>query len=126
MDIIIRVIPHKAQRYETVGDWYFSEDMSKLFVLVSDTGNVLFNYLVAFHEQTEAMLCMKRGISEKAITEFDIAFEKKRPLGNLEEPGDSPEAPYRKEHFFATTVERLMAAELGVDWGEYDATLYAL
>ena len=35
-------------------------------------------------------------------------------------------APYRKEHFFATNLERLLAAELKVDWFEYDRYVDAL
>lgn len=29
----------------------------------------------------------------------------------------------RREHFFATTVERLLADQLGVDWQGYDYTI---
>jgi hypothetical protein len=32
------------------------------------------------------------------------------------EPGDRPDAPYRREHILATNLERLSAAELDVDW----------
>jgi hypothetical protein len=126
MDIIIKTIPHNQQRYETVGDWYFSQDHSKLFIFVSYMGNTHYEFLVAFHEQAEAMLCWDRGINEGAITVFDKLFEQNREAGNEDEPGDDPLAPYRKEHFFATTVERLMAAELNVDWEKYDKAIYAL
>ena len=40
--------------------------------------------------------------------------------------GDNVNAPYRKEHFFATNLERLFASELGVDWFEYDRYVDAL
>ena len=72
---------------------------------------------------------MKRNISEKSVTDFDTAFELRRnqKLESLEaEPGDSPLAPYRKEHFFATSVERLTAAELEIDWTEYENQIYSL
>jgi hypothetical protein len=36
------------------------------------------------------------------------------------EPGDDPRAPYHKQHVFAENIERLLAAELGVDWSAYD------
>jgi hypothetical protein len=42
------------------------------------------------------------------------------------EPGDHEHAPYRREHFFATNLERLLSAELGVDWFEYDRDVDAL
>jgi hypothetical protein len=37
-----------------------------------------------------------------------------------EKPGDDPRAPYHKQHVFAENIERLLAAELGVDWSAYD------
>ena len=62
-----------------------------------------------------------------AIGSFDQAFEKKREQGLVRgEPGDAPDAPYRREHLFATNIERLLAAELGVDWAVYEAYVDSL
>lgn len=126
MMIDVKVIPHREQRYETAGDWWFNPDNTRLTIRVSRMGNEDFENLVSLHEQTEALLCLKRGICEKQITAFDIEFEKNRADGNTDEPGDAPNAPYKKEHFFATSIERLIAAELGVDWKEYDDAIQAL
>lgn len=126
MIIDIKVIPHNQQRYETVGDWYFNSDNNRLTIRVSSMRNKKYEFLVAIHEQIEAMLCIERGICEKEITLFDIAFEARREEGNTDEPGDDPKAPYKNEHFFATSLERLMAAELGVDWRKYDEAVNAL
>lgn len=126
MMIDIRVIPHKEQRYETIGDWWFNKDNSKLSIRVSNLNNEDYENLIALHEQVEALLCLKRNIDEKKITAFDIKFEKHREFGNTDEPGDDPKAPYRKEHFFATSIERLMAAELNIDWRKYEEAVYAL
>jgi hypothetical protein len=57
---------------------------------------------------------------------FDMAYEKTRPDGDDSEPGDSPDAPYRNEHFFATSIERLIAAEFGVDWMLYESHINEL
>ena len=70
-----------------------------------------------------AELLYRRG---QSLDAFDIAFEANRKEGDDSEPGDDPNCPCRKEHFFVTSVERLLAAELGVDWAEYDAAIYAL
>ena len=118
MTINIFVIPHANQRYDTVGDWMF--DSGNLTIYVSDMNNPDYEFLVARHEMDEAFLCLKRGITGKEVDAFDMAFT------GTGEPGDSPDAPYRKEHFFATTQERTMAAELDVDWEEYDKTIEAL
>lgn len=120
--IKILTIPAAEQRYDTVGDYWWPS-VERLEVRVSELGNEDFNFLVAVHELIEAYLCKRRGISEPSITAFDIAFEVRREKG-LEsaeaEPGNSPTAPYRAEHRIATTIEYLVARELGVSWEEYD------
>ena len=124
MHINIHTIPHNTHRYETVGDYWDDEEGTN--IRVSDMGNEDYEFLVVIHELIEQYLCKKRGISEEDISKFDIKFEKNRPEGNEDEPGDDQKAPYRKEHFFATTIERLIAGELGVDWKEYDKAIFNL
>lgn len=122
--LIIQTIPHKYQDYETVGNWNFANGV--LLVFVSDMGDPRYNFLVGIHEAVEAMICKHRGVKEEDITAFDVEFEKNRPEGNEDEPGDDPNAPYKKEHFTATNVERIVAAELDVDWNEYDKAVMSL
>jgi hypothetical protein len=124
-NITIETIPHKKQNYSTVGDYGINLDGSK-WVKISDMNNEDYEFLVAIHELIEQHLCQKRGISEESINAFDVAFEKNRPEGNEDEPGDDPRAPYRKEHLLATGIEKILAAELGVDWKNYDAAVFAL
>ena len=129
MNINVRVIKHKEQRYETVGDWVYNPANTLLTVFVSDMGDWRYNQLVAVHEIAEATLCIERGINEKDVTAFDLWYESERLKNNPEcqsEPGDHKKAPYRKEHFCATTIERMLAAELGVDWEDYDTTVNSL
>jgi hypothetical protein len=127
MNVIVKVIPHASQRYETCGDWYFNSDNSQLYIMVSDTGNAQFNFLVAFHEQIEAMLCLERNIKEEDVTAFDEKYESERKAGdNTSEPGDNLEAPYYKEHQYATVCERSLAEQLGVNWEEYEKAIYSL
>ena len=125
MKIQLKTIPHSEQRYPTVGDWVVRPDGS-IVVYVSDMGNEDYAFLVAIHEAIEVWLCRKRGISQESVDAFDIEFEKTRAEGDESEPGDHPDAPYRKEHFVATNIERIIAAELGVDWETYDQTLMNL
>jgi hypothetical protein len=131
MKIEIKTIPHEKQRYETVGDWQILPDGS-LKIAVSEMGNDDYAFLVAIHEAIEVWLCKKRGITTEQVDTFDIVFEQNRADDDDSEPGDHPDAPYRKEHFFATSIERLLAAELGVDWetyssvAEYDKTVTEL
>lgn len=119
MKIVIETVPHKSQRYATCGDW-FRDREGTLHIKVSEELGDKAASLVALHELIEVLLCEDRGITQIAVDKFDVEFEDERAPGNTDEPGDDLRAPYRKEHFFATNIERLVAAELGVDWTMYD------
>ena len=128
MKIKIKTIPHANHRYETVGDWVVEPD-GTLKIFVSEMGDSDYNFLVALHELVELYLCQKRVIKQEAVDKFDIEFEKQREKSltlSTAEPGDDPNAPYRNEHCFATGIERLMAAELGVCWNDYETIINSL
>lgn len=122
--ISISVISHKEQAYDTCGDYEFVDE-DCLDVTISKT-KADYEFLVMIHEMIEWYLTQKRGISIKKITAFDKSFEKKRKKGNTSEPGDSKAAPYYKEHQFATSVERLVAKELKIDWSDYEKMINSL
>lgn len=125
MKIEVQTIPHHEQRYPTVGDYWEEEGVVQ--IRVSEMHDWRYVILVAVHELIEMMLARYRGISEDDIGRFDMEFERKREQGAVTgEPGDAAEAPYRREHFFATNVERLLAAELGVDWPIYETYVDSL
>lgn len=122
--IYVETIPHKNQRYPTCGDWQFLP--GGLHVSVSDTGNRMSNMLVALHEIVEAILCEARGVSEKAVDEFDIRYEASRKEGDFSEPGDDPKAPYHEQHRVADIVERMVALHAKVDWKQHESNLEQL
>jgi hypothetical protein len=122
MQIQIQTIPHNQQAYPTVGNYELDGDTLKIYV--SELGNPRYEMLVAIHEFCEAVLCGDRGISFNEITKFDKEFEAHRT--NDSEPGDDPKAPYRQEHLFASGIEKLMAAELGIEWQAYEQTIHKL
>jgi len=122
MNIQIQTIDHKKQRYETLGDWFHvklcyqpvgEEQKERAMIRVSDLGDDRYNFLIAFHELIDMLLCEQRGITDEDVDNFDLTFE-----GNGE-PGDHPAAPYFREHQFAMMMEKIMAQELGVDWENY-------
>jgi len=150
LDILAEVIPHSQQRYPTTGDWLLDEDRegpALLRVLVSKMPDERFCTLVAIHEIIEAVLCYVAKIDEKEVSRFDMLYEKAReqigtdtipgeqlspkfqlfleygckcPITDESEPGDDVHAPYYKQHQLATSVERMMGAEMGVDWNAYE------
>lgn len=117
MRIVIEVIPHAEQRYDTLGDWIPAGD--DLLIFVSDTGDDRKNMLIALHELIEAELCTQRGISEATVAAFDQAHPE------LDDPGSDEQAPYRKEHLFAERIERLVCEEMGIEWTDYEAACRA-
>ncbi|MDD5152596.1 MAG: hypothetical protein PHS95_01180 [Candidatus Pacebacteria bacterium] len=114
----ISKIPHKEQRYNTVGDWVFEGDEIK--IMVSDTGDPRMNALVGVHELVEVLLCKDRGISQSDVDKFDMGHPE------LSDPGSHPDAPYKKEHEFATKVEKMLCDEFGIKWEEYEKILHNL
>jgi hypothetical protein len=128
MEIKIKTIPHNTQRYPTVGDYIQQQDNS-WYISVSETGNDKYNFLIALHEFIELYLTQLKGIKECDITAFDLYYEKCREMKLVNEdsePGFATNAPYRKEHTIATAIEMMIAAELGIDWLEYDRKISEL
>lgn len=77
---------------------------------------------VLIHELVEWFLCRQRGIPISEIDDFDQLFELERSLGRHvnDEPGDSRDAPYAKEHRFAENIERQVVHEAGMRWDDYE------
>lgn len=122
MKILIETIPHSAQRYPTVGDWYVDYLSDTLHIKVSRMEDRRHIYLIAIHELTEAFLCMHRGITSEQIDQWDLTLTAE---GNFD-PGDHPDAPYHQEHTFATAIERILASALEVRWNLYSDYVEAL
>ena len=113
MKIIIETIPHKDQRYPTVGDWQFLGD--ELLIRVSEMGDWKKEALVGIHELVEALLCRNRGIEQEEVDKFDMAYK-----GADMDPGNDPHAPYNEQHFIASTFEESLQEDLSVDEEDYE------
>lgn len=118
MKIVIETIPHANQRYSTCGDWFYDEE-GTLQIKVSELSDWRMSACVALHEMAESFMCRHSDITQVMVDTFDKEFEANRPEGNLDEPGDSPQAPYSKQHGIASGIERVFGAELKVDWNKY-------
>ncbi len=122
MRITIETIAHEQQRYQTCGDWYYDEE-GNLTIRVSQLSDWRREALIAVHELVEVLLCKHDGVTQESVDIFDKQFEATRAPDNFDEPGDDPSAPYVKQHCVATGIERLLAAQLGVNWKEYEKEL---
>jgi len=122
MKINIETIPQKDHRPEagpTVGDYWVDKDGS-IQIRISEMKSADYEVLVLMHELTELFLCAHNGVRFEDIDKFDS----ENP--DLDYPGDEPLAPYQNEHNFATAVERMLCAAMGVKWQEYDDYLLEL
>jgi hypothetical protein len=154
LKIEIVTIPHDQQVYPTVGDWRYlfhincgscgcnwdsnspepicpkcksgTRTEQFLRISVSQLSSRKYEALIAIHELIEVILCETDGVTQEQVDQFDIAYEKDRQEGDESEPGDDEKAPYRDQHCFATGIERLLAARLGVCWKEYESELAEL
>ncbi len=114
--------PHKAQRYETLGDWYWDR-YGQLVIKVSRSGNWRSELAIAMHEILEALLCNEQRIPTQAVDEFDMRFLAE---GGLGEPGDAPDCPYRDQHAKADKLERFVCELLNLPWEEHEAICDAI
>lgn len=121
MDIVIRVIPESEQRAEVNGADWFWDEKGNLQVRVSPMSDWRRETLLAIHETVEAIMCKHNGVTQKSVDEFDMEYDKTH-TSDLN-AGDDPKAPYVREHCLATAIERILCAELDVNWIEYDTEL---
>lgn len=115
MRIVIETIPHRQQRYPTLGDWIWTGD--DLTIQVSESGDWRSDVLVALHEFVEVFLCKDAGVTQDIVDAFDKAHL------DSADPGDEVDAPYRDQHCFAMAVERMMAAAMNYPWKQHEDTL---
>lgn len=123
----IKTISHQKQRYETPGDYW--ETSKVLEMRVSKLSDWRFEFLIVIHELIEYALVKQANLSLREIDEFDQMFERERAKGLHDddaEPGMDKRAPYRKQHIWATRIERFVAFLLHVNWKKYDKEVISL
>lgn len=125
MNINIKVIPLDEMRYRTVGD-YWLDKKGVYQVRTVRLSDWRYEFLIIFHELFELAWVLYNKVEIKDIDEFDIEYEKKRRDGDVSEPGDSPRAPYYQGHQWATVLEKVAAAFLGVKWRKYESEVESL
>ena len=111
INIIIRTV--SKMRYPegvvTSGDWY---RIGETEVIDVERIGRKYGFLIALHELVEMELCRHAGVTQEMVDEFDFGFKG-------EDPGSDLKAPYHRQHFVATIVERIVAEALGFDWEVY-------
>lgn len=121
MNIVIKVIPESEQRPEVNGADWFYDGNGDLQVRVSPMSDWRKEALLGIHEAVEAVLCKHNGVSQASVDAFDLEYDKTHTFDV--DAGDESAAPYVREHCLATAVERILCAELQVNWKDYDDEL---
>lgn len=121
-EIKIKFVPREQIRNRDFGDYrHFENGDSE--ILVAETGNPDYNFLVQIHEAIEMYISLRDGLPEEEINLFDKKFVKEQEQGlrpENQEPGNAKDSPYRKYHRLAENIERQLAFYLGVDWQDYE------
>ncbi len=125
--VVIDLIDHAEQSYETVGNYSTLAD-GTLHIVVSRTPTPLYSWFIAVHELIEAILAANAGIADEEITEFDkrwLEQARTKPMW-ADEPGNDPLAPYHRIHVIAGICERIMVEQADAHWTHYEDELAAL
>jgi len=105
------------------GDYYETPD-GDWNILAVQMKNPHHSEPILIHETIEAMLIRAAGIPEPVVDAFDAYFEVLRKFGVVgedDEPGDHPSAPYFKQHQLCAHIERIVCEEgFGLSWDEYE------
>ena len=96
---------------------YFPDEDGVIHIQVCRQKNEQYQFLITLHELYEEIATRLNGIHERDITEFDKLSDAEGWEG---EPAENPKSIYYKEHFQADSLERLVAAFLGIDWRTYE------
>ena len=121
MNITIKIVDPKDMRPEVDGNDWFWETNGDLQVQIAPMSDWRYEVLLAIHETVEAIMCKHNSVSQQSVDAFDTEYDKTHTTDC--NAGDDPQAPYKREHCFATAVERILCAELDVDWKTYDDEL---
>jgi hypothetical protein len=125
LNITIKTAPHKEILNKQVGDYQVAEN-GDITITVADLGNKKMSLLIAIHELVELFMLEDAGITIQQVEDFDAMYEKFRKDDDDSENGDSPFCPYRRMHFAATNIERLLADYLKIDWMDYEQKILDL
>lgn len=101
-----------VMRYDDVGD-YFDDT-----IVAYDFGDDVITNAIFLHEFVEYMLIKSSGIDPKLIDMFDTEE-------GAEEKYPREYKLYEEFHDTANRVERKFIENLGINWEDYDKTIYS-
>lgn len=129
MEIHIKTIIIEKMRISgSLGDYWYDSD-GVLQIRVADLGDEFMEKSICVHEIIEEALTKKRGLLEPDIQAFDEYHDMRIKQGLVspeKEAGYDENAPYRNEHTFCDSVERMMFAMANIPWSDYEEKVNSL
>lgn len=125
MKINIEFIPHRDQRYDTVGDWWLDDD--DVLQIRASRMDEPYSALVALHEIVEALVEGIRITGDLRVTrrmvEATDQWDKHFGEFTQREPGYAPACPVYRGHMIASAVEHMVAMLVEIDYNDYEAKI---
>ena len=113
--IIVNTIPHKKQRYDTVGDWPSPVSGIQHF-FISSMKKRAYEVAVFTHELIEEEWCTENNITPQIVDDWDMLYTGKY----TDDPGADPKCPYHKGHMLGLKAERFVIEKVfNLSWKEY-------
>lgn len=103
---------HDVMRYDDVGDYIDNT------IIAYDFGDDIITNAIFLHEFIEYMLIKSSGIDPALIDRFDTEED-------IEEKYPREYKLYEEFHDMANMVERQFIENLGLNWEDYDKTIYS-
>lgn len=100
MQITIKSIPQSEQRYDTTDDWQVA-DNGDITMYVSEAPQLELQKEI-IHGLMECFLCIKHGITQKEVDDYDLSHTE------TDNPGENEDSPYHKEHIAANIAEHIL------------------
>jgi ribosomal protein S18 acetylase RimI-like enzyme len=109
-DISLKIIPQNKMRYPDLGDWFDSKNVWE--IRVPELWDIDIEFSLLVHEIIERYLIMKQGYSVSYIDNWI----KENLKDDYKQGAMTKGAPQKKAHIFATKIEKMICAHLGVNW----------
>ena len=115
MNIHITYGDHAAE-----GTWKFDNDT--LRIIIPKLEDWREESILATHLLIEALICRANNVLPSSMDKYAELFNRKQTsllVGSDVDMEDEPNCPWSYEHCLARSVERMLAAVIGVPWFDY-------
>ncbi|MBF0555646.1 MAG: hypothetical protein HQK96_14040 [Nitrospirae bacterium] len=121
MNIIIKIVEQKEQKFLTQGDWR-PDEHGDMIITITKCPDWRHEAGIAVHELVELYISKNLGITIEQCDEFDAMYEEGYRSGKIplnKEPGYDKKCPYFLGHVWGDRFSFVLLWLLGVKWKDY-------